>query len=74
MKCEGEIEHRVDPLVVGKPDYFSGIAGFLFAGIVNALSYCLMLFGGGRHSFVCASCGQRFRKKPQKRQRAVPAD
>ncbi len=63
VKCEGEIEHRVDPLVVGKPDYFTGIAGFLFAGIVNVLSSCLTLIGGGRHSYVCESCGHQFRMK-----------
>ena len=66
VRCAGEIEHRVDPLIVGKPDYITGVSGILFASVVNVLSFCLMLFGGGRHSYVCESCGQRFRVRTKK--------
>jgi hypothetical protein len=66
VRCEGDIEHRIEPLIEGKPDIISGFSGIIFAGMVNAPSYCLMLFGGGRHSYVCESCGQRFRMRTKK--------
>jgi DNA-directed RNA polymerase subunit RPC12/RpoP len=66
LRCESDIEHRIEPLIEGKHDIFTGFSGIVFAGLVNALSSCLMLFCGGRHSYVCESCGQRFRMRTKK--------
>ena len=65
-RCGGEIVLRVDPLLVGKPDYVTGISGLVFAAIVNLFSACLIPFGGGRRKFVCEGCGVRFRRRMAK--------